>query len=88
MLINDLGLTFGRAGGLNANVNSSVNLAEWARTPVWKDSERCIGNLAQSWSGTMNDPPSRKARAFLASLLTQLTDRQLHDLFGVASRCA
>ena len=85
MLINDLGETFGRAGALNLNRTASVNLAAWARTSVWTSSERCVGNLAQSWSGTLHDPPiTEEGRAFLASLLTQLTDQQMHDLFEVA----
>jgi hypothetical protein len=85
MLINDLGETFGRAGTLNLNATASVNLEAWARTPVWTPSDRCVGNLAQSWSGTLHDPPiTEEGRSFLASLLTQLTDRQMRDLFEVA----
>jgi hypothetical protein len=85
MLINDLGETFGRAGALNLNRTASVNLAGWARTPVWTPSERCVGNLPQSWSGTLHDPPiTEEGRSFLASLLTQFTDQQMHDLFEVA----
>jgi hypothetical protein len=85
MLINDLGETFGRAGALNLNATASVNLAAWERTPVWTHSEGCVGNLPQSWSGTLNNPRiTEEGRAFLASLLTQLTDGQLLDLFEVA----
>lgn len=85
MFINDLGATFGRAGTLNFSDTASVNLAAWERTPVWKESDRCIGNLPQSWSGTLNSPPiTEEGRAFLASLLVQLTDQQMHDLFEVS----
>jgi len=85
MFINDLGETFGQAGWLNLNSAASVNLKAWEQAPVWKQSERCVGNLPQSWSGTLSDPPiTEEGRAFLASLLTQLTDRQMHDLFEVA----
>ncbi|HEY7293308.1 MAG TPA: hypothetical protein VH583_25960 [Vicinamibacterales bacterium] len=85
MLINDLGATFGHADVFNRNAESSVNLSAWAKTPVWKDSDRCVGNLTESWSGTLNDPPiTEEGRRFLAGLLTQLTDRQIHDLFDVS----
>ncbi|HEY7285608.1 MAG TPA: hypothetical protein VH497_09205 [Vicinamibacterales bacterium] len=85
MLINDLGETFGHAGTLNLNATASVNLAAWEQTPVWAKSEGCVGNLPQSWSGTLNNPRiTEEGRTFLASLLTQLTDRQLLDLFEVA----
>jgi hypothetical protein len=83
MMINDLGLTFGRASWTNANQTSAANLVEWARTPVWKPgAEGCVGNLPRSLTGTLNDPIiSEDGRRFLASLLAQLSDRQLYDLF-------
>lgn len=84
MMINDVGLTFGRANMFNVN-GKSMHLVEWAVTPVWKDAPGCIGNLPKSLTGTLNDPAiSEEGRAFLAGLLTQLTDRQIYDLFEVA----
>ena len=45
----------------------------------------CVGNLPKSFSGTLDDPVIRESgRRFLANLLTQLSDGQLHDLFTVA----
>jgi hypothetical protein len=62
-----------------------MHLVEWAATPVWKDAPGCVGNLPKSLTGTLNDPViSEEGRAFLAGLLTQLTDPQIHDLFAVA----
>jgi hypothetical protein len=85
LLINDLGLTFGRANTFNSNVTGGMNLAEWSRTPVWKDATRCVGNLPRSFTGTLDNPViSEAGRAFLAGLLVQLTDRQLNDLFATA----
>lgn len=85
LTINDVGLTFGRANWTNANAESAVNLDAWSRTPVWKGDTGCVGNLPRSLTGTLNNPTiSEEGRRFLASLLTQLTDRQLHDLFEVA----
>jgi len=85
MMINDLGLTFGRASASNNAAIASVNLELWAKTPVWTDSARCVGNIAKSVTGTLDHPViSEEGRAFLADLLMQLSDAQLHDLFAVA----
>lgn len=86
LMISDVGLTFGRATRSNANEPSGVNLEAWRQTPVWKDDEaRCVGNLPKSFTGTLSEPViSEAGRKFLADLLTQLSDRQLFDLFEVS----
>jgi hypothetical protein len=86
MMITDLGKTFGRANALNNDATGSVNFKEWSGLPIWKESAQgCVGNLPGSWSGTVRDPRiGEPGRKLLAGLLTQLTDRQLHDLFEVA----
>jgi hypothetical protein len=85
MMINDLGITFGRANAMNQQPRASVNLAEWAKLPVWKDAQRCVGNLSGSWTGTIKEPViSEEGRQFLADLLMQLTDQQVRDMFEVA----
>ncbi len=85
MLLNDLGVTFGRANKFNAEAKGSVNLSEWSHTPVWKNGNACVGNLPKSMTGTLNDPViSEEGRQFLANLLVRLSDAQLHDLFDVA----
>jgi hypothetical protein len=85
LMISDLGLTFGRANWANVTDHASVNLVEWRRTPVWGDDARCVGNLPKSFTGTLRDPViSEEGRRFLAGLLTQLSDRQLRDLFEVS----
>jgi len=48
MIMNDVGLTFGRANLANINAVGSVNLGEWAQTPVWKKDAACVGNLPRS----------------------------------------
>ena len=88
MMINDLGLTFGRANMFNVN-GKSMHLVEWAATLVWnpvrKDAPPCVGNLPKSFTGTLGDPViSEEGRQFLAGLLSQLSDHQIHDLFEVA----
>jgi hypothetical protein len=85
MLINDLGMTFGRANWFNTNAPGSMNLDAWSKVPVWKDPVKCVANLSRSYSGTLDNPQVTEAgRAFLAGLLSQLTDAQLHDLFTAA----
>ena len=85
MMLNDVGLTFGHANMFNRNGPGSVNYEEWSRTPVWKDPAHCVGTLSKSSTGTLEHPVIREGgRKFLADLLAQLTDAQLHDLFEVA----
>jgi len=85
MMINDLGLTFGRANILNRNSTGGMNLTEWSRTPVWKDPAKCIGNLGKSFTGTLEHPVITEAgRQFLSDLLAQLSDQQIYDLFATA----
>ncbi len=85
MMINDVGRTFGRATLTNANYPSSMNLRNWSRTPVWKDTRGCVARLRKSFTGTLDDPViSEAGRAFLSDLLTQLSDKQLLDLFEVS----
>ena len=75
MLLNDVGLTFGRANTFNDNTKGGMNLASWSKTPVWKHPKGCVGNLPKSMTGTLNDPViSEEGRQFLADLLMQLSD--------------
>jgi membrane-associated phospholipid phosphatase len=85
MLMNDVGLTFGRANMANSNVIGSMNLELWTQAPVWKEGAACVGNLPKSLTGTLRDPViSEDGREFLADLLGQLSDGQIHDLFDAA----
>lgn len=84
MMINDLGVTFGRANPFNQQPGASVNLAKWMQLPIWKADAgpQCIGNLGGSFTGTLKFPViSEEGRAFLAGLLMQLSDGQLRDMF-------
>ena len=85
MLINDLGLTFGRANLVNSNLVGSVNFQGWEQTPVWKDDARCVGNLPRSLTGTLKDPViSEDGREFLAARLSALSDMQIRGMFEAA----
>jgi len=85
MMLNDVGRTFGKANMFNKDLPGSVDLKAWASMPIWKGKTGCVGNLPKSWTGSLEDPRiSEGGRAFLANLLSQLSDAQLHDLFEVA----
>ena len=63
----------------------SVNFAEWSSAGIWKDDDGCVGHMSKSLTGTLGDPTiSEAGRQFLADLLEQLSDKQIHDLFEVA----
>jgi hypothetical protein len=84
MMVSDVGLTFGRANLFNTN-GKGMNYVAWAATPVWKEGEKCVGNLPKSLTGTLNNPViSEAGRAFLADLLMQLSDDQISAIFEVA----
>src|SRR5687768_4067605 len=85
MMINDLGKTFGTASMFNNDGKSAVNFKEWSKTPVWKDDAGCVAQLSKSLTGSLEHPKIGEAgRRFLSGLLSQLSDRQLRDLFEVA----
>ncbi len=86
LMLHDLGLTFGKATLSNSSNVSSVNFSEWSKMPIWRGEARaCIGHLSHSYTATLWDPViTERGRAFLAQLLIQLSDDQLHDLFVVA----
>lgn len=85
LMINDLGLTFGHSNLFNRNSPGSANFEKWSEEPVWKKGEECEANLSGGLTSTLKNPViSEAGRRFLADLLTQLTDRQLTDLFKVA----
>jgi hypothetical protein len=84
LYLHDVGLTFGTANTFNRSSIGAANLRKWSESTIWKDRERCIGNLRRSATGTLDNPRiSEAGRALLASLLVQLTDQQLRDLFDV-----
>jgi hypothetical protein len=85
MMVHDLGQTFGNANVFNRDSVGSVNLEKWSKMRTWADSTRCVANLPKSLTGSLENPPiTEEGRKFLADLLEQLTDAQLHDLFDVA----
>jgi hypothetical protein len=85
MMINDLGVTFGKPNLTNSNSKGSLNLENWSATRIWKDPDQCVADLKKSFTGTLSHPRiSEAGRKFLADLLVQLSDDQIRDLFEVA----
>lgn len=85
MMLTDVGKTFGRANMFNKDAEAAVNFREWSKMPIWKGASGCVGDLPRSFTGTLDHPRiSEAGRAFLANLLAQLSDAQIHDLFEVA----
>jgi hypothetical protein len=85
MMVHDLGQTFGNGNLFNRDAVGSVNLSEWSHVAIWRDRNRCIANLPQSQTGTLDNPVIKEAgRKFLADLLAQLSDQQIRDLFEIA----
>jgi len=85
MMINDLGVTFGKANFANSNSKGSTNFENLSRVRVWKDPDHCVADLSKSFTGSFANPRiSEAGRKFLADLLVQLSDEQIRDLFEAA----
>ena len=86
MMLNDVGRTFGKANMFNKDIPGSADLKAWSSMPIWKGKTGCVANMPKSMSGSLEDPTpiSDAGRRFLAGLLDQLSDAQIHDLFEVA----
>lgn len=86
LYMHDVGLTFGHANLFDTNKEASVSYEDWVSTPMWRaDPKMCVAHMRRSATGMLGDPQiSEAGRKFLADLLVQLTDKQLHDVFEVA----
>lgn len=85
MMLGDLGKTFGRANMFNKDNPGAVNLKAWADAGIWRSEGKCVGDMDQSYTGTLDRPViSEDGRKFLADLLGRLSDQQIRDLFEVA----
>ena len=85
MMLGDLGKTFGKANMFNRDNPGAVNLKAWADADIWRGDQGCVGDMDQSFTGTLDRPViSEDGRKFLAALLSKLSDAQLRDLFEVS----
>jgi hypothetical protein len=99
LMIQDLGATFGK-GASSVTSISSMTFNAWKNQSIWNakkeaefeadhpDQPVCFGNLVSAefaWREGFSDPEiSEEGRKFLANLLNQLSDQQIHNLFRVA----
>ncbi len=88
LYVDDLGSVFG-AGGFVTGRDGRVDYQGWKSRPVWRDAASCKARLASIGgvfrTSTLRDPVIGEAgRALLASLMTQLSDTQIGDLFRAA----
>ena len=86
--VGDLGAVFGR-GGLTTAYAGRVDYDAWAGLSVWRDSGSCTARLygigGPLRTTTLRHPVvGEGGRALLDSLLRQLSDRQIADLFRAA----
>jgi hypothetical protein len=87
LLVHDLGVTFGGGGFFSRHLTQvgAVSFKNWAPRSVWNDATGCVANVPRTIQGTLSHPHiSEAGREFLAELLAQLSDKQIHDLFEVA----
>lgn len=78
-IIQDAGATFGPR---------KVDFLGWKHAPLWKESQGCKISMSHLPYGgaTFQDADITEAgRALLASKLTALSDKQIHDLFSAAN---
>jgi hypothetical protein len=99
MMIQDLGATFG-GGGPEVTAASAMSLADWKKQPIWNHEKEmklatdnpqiavCVGKLTganfAASDGLFDPVISEAGRSFLAKLLSELSDRQIGDLFRAA----
>jgi hypothetical protein len=97
LMIQDLGATFG--SGIEVMNISRMDVKAWGEKPVWNTAVEarnrqkngtafCIGTITSSHlageEGLTDPIITEEGRKFLAGLLSQLSDRQIRDLFKVA----
>ena len=82
LAVKDLGSTF---AGARLIAYQKMKLDSWRDVPIWRDPATCQGDLSRSVTGNLEHPVITEAgRRFLATRLSMLSDRQLHDLFTAA----
>ena len=85
----DAGATFGGAGRTSSDTGAKMNLEEWQRKSVFKESSRneCHGNLTISMKaghGESNPVISEEGRRFLAEQLQRFTPDHVRAIFRAA----
>lgn len=87
LLVHDLGWTFGHGWNIERDLfDSKMDLRDWQATPVWKDRATCRAgvNKLPIMNTFVTINVHERSRAFLASLMQQLSRKQIEDLFRAA----
>jgi len=83
LMMQDLGVTFGAGAtwfGFRLS-HADPDVGDWTKG-VWADRGSCEGALKSASDGTLKNPHiSEGGRQMLLARLSQLTEKQLHDLF-------
>jgi hypothetical protein len=85
LYVDDLGSVFGK-GGFITGYSGRVDYEGWKKRSVWKNRDSCRARLVSIGgifrTSTLRNPVvGEEGRALLASLLAQLSDAQIADLF-------
>jgi hypothetical protein len=82
--LDDVGATFGRAGGIAAHSESTLDVEGWRRVPIWKDRERCVVGIHSPvlHQASFEDAViTESGRRMAADRLRRLRSRQIRGLF-------
>ncbi len=88
MVVQDAGSNFGNGWApLQGDfLLNKVSVDKWEKLPIWRDKNKCILRINAPPNASLTDSwkVSEEGRAFLASLMKELTEKQIRDLFTVS----
>jgi hypothetical protein len=82
--MDDVGATFGRAGGIATHSESKLDVEGWRRVPIWKDREKCVVAIHSPilhHSSFDDAVVTEGGRKMVADRLGRLRPRQIRGLF-------
>jgi hypothetical protein len=82
--MDDVGATFGRAGGIATHSETTLDVEGWRSVPIWKDRERCVVTIhtPKLHHATFDDAMITEAgRRMVAARLRRLRPGQIRGLF-------
>jgi hypothetical protein len=83
-MMQDLGYSFGRGRYLLLQP-SKTDLEGWKKGPIWDNPDTCTVKVNTDFGSTIGTQKvSPESKNFIAGLLNQMSDMQIHDLFSNA----